>query len=42
LTETPNPAVLANHKIAGIKLFYPETDIVEGAEAKGALYNSSI
>lgn len=42
MVKTPNPAVLAKYKMAGIELFYLETDIVKGAEAESSLHDNSI
>ena len=42
LFETPNPTILAEHKMVGIELFYLKADIVEGAEAEGALHDGGI
>ena len=40
--KTPNPTVFTKYQTVAIDSLYPETDIVEGAEAEGLLHDHGI
>ena len=40
--KTPNPTVFTKYQTVAIDVLYPETDIVEGAEAEGLLHDHGI